>query len=62
LLPKLIGEVKAREYLLIDKNMTGYEAIGLGLAVAVADNPMAEATALAERLEISRDGSGRRIP
>jgi len=46
LLPKLIGESKAREYLLTGKDITPEAALELGLAVEVADEPIESARSL----------------
>lgn len=43
LLPRLIGESKAREYLLTGKDITPDDAIDLGLAVEIVDDPKAAA-------------------
>lgn len=43
LLPRLIGEAKAREYLLTGKDITPDEAVDLGLAVDVTDDPVERA-------------------
>ena len=40
LLPRLIGEAKAREYLLTGKDITPEAAVQLGLAVEVTDEPL----------------------
>lgn len=40
LLPRLIGEAKAREYLLTGKDITPEDAVELGLAVDVVDDPL----------------------
>lgn len=43
LLPRLIGEAKAREYLLTGKDITPEAAVDLGLAVEITDDPLAAA-------------------
>jgi enoyl-CoA hydratase/carnithine racemase len=48
LLPRLIGESKAKEYLLTGKDITPEAAVDLGLAVEEADDPLASARALGE--------------
>jgi len=48
LLPRLIGESKAREYLLTGKNITPEDAIELGLAADVTPDPEAGAREFAE--------------
>jgi len=48
LLPKLIGESKAREYLLTGKKITPEEADDLGLVSGVADDVVAAARGFAE--------------
>lgn len=50
LLPRLIGESKAKEYLLTGKDITSAEAVDLGLAVQEAEDPLAEARDLAEEI------------
>ena len=50
LLPRLIGESKAKEYLLTGKDITPGDAVDLGLAVESADDPLERATALARDL------------
>ena len=50
LLPRLIGEAKAKEYLLTGKDITPEDAVDLGLAVDVADEPVEHAAELADDL------------
>jgi len=50
LLPRLIGESKAREYLLRGVDIPPQEAVDVGLATGVAEDPLAEARSLAEEL------------
>ncbi|ELY50460.1 enoyl-CoA hydratase/isomerase family protein [Natronolimnohabitans innermongolicus] len=50
LLPRLIGEAKAKEYLLTGKDITPEDAVDLGLAVELADDPVGASRALAEDL------------
>lgn len=50
LLPRLIGEAKAREYLLTGDDITAEDAVDLGLAVEATDDPLEAADDLAERL------------
>lgn len=48
LLPRLIGEAKAREYLLTGKDITPEDAVSLGLAVDIVDDPLESARGFAE--------------
>lgn len=48
LLPRLIGESKAREYVLTGKDITPEDAAELGLAADVTSNPVAAAREFAE--------------
>lgn len=50
LLPRLIGEAKAREYLLTGKDITPDDAVDLGLAIGVTDDPMDAARGFAEEV------------
>jgi len=50
LLPRLIGESKAREYLLRGVDIPPEEAVDVGLATSVAEDPLAEARELAGEL------------
>lgn len=50
LLPRLIGEAKAREYLLTGRDITPEDAVDLGLAVEVTDEPDVVARDLAVEL------------
>jgi enoyl-CoA hydratase/carnithine racemase len=50
LLPRLIGESKAREYLLTGRDITPEDAVDIGLAVERAEDALAAATALAEEI------------
>ncbi|MFC7157112.1 enoyl-CoA hydratase/isomerase family protein [Halomarina halobia] len=50
LLPRLIGESKAKEYLLTGRDITPEDAVELGLAVEIADDPLAAARAFAEEI------------
>ena len=50
LLPRLVGEAKAREYLLTGRDITPADAVDLGLAVEVADDPEAAARDLATEI------------
>lgn len=50
LLPRLIGESKAREYLLTGRDITPDDAVELGLAVESRDDPLSAATELAREL------------
>ncbi len=50
LLPRLVGEAKAREYLLTGRDITPEDCVDLGLAVERREDPLAGATALAEEI------------
>jgi enoyl-CoA hydratase/carnithine racemase len=50
LLPRLVGEAKAREYLLTGRDITPEAALDLGLAVEVVDDTMKAARDLATEL------------
>lgn len=50
LLPRLIGESKAREYLLTGMDIDAEEALDVGLAVDAVENPLATARSLADDL------------
>lgn len=50
LLPRLIGEAKAKEYLLTGKDMDAETAADLGLVAEVTSEPVAAARAIAERI------------
>ena len=50
LLPRLIGESKAREYLLTGRDISPKEAVDLGLAIEQADDPLRAARDLADEL------------
>lgn len=50
LLPRLIGEAKAREYLLTGADIDAEEAVDVGLAVEVAEDALARARSLGEEL------------
>lgn len=50
LLPRLIGEAKAREYLLTGRDITPEDAVDLGLAVEMADDALVGARDLADEL------------
>lgn len=47
LLPRLIGEAKAKEYLLTGKDIAAGDAVELGLAVEIAAEPLSSARELA---------------
>jgi enoyl-CoA hydratase/carnithine racemase len=50
LLPRLIGESKAKEYLLTGKDIVPEDAVELGLAIDAADDPVDRALELASEL------------
>jgi enoyl-CoA hydratase/carnithine racemase len=50
LLPRLVGEAKAREYLLTGRDITPEDAVEMGLAVEEADDALAGATDLAAEI------------
>lgn len=50
LLPRLIGGAKAKEYLLTGRDIEPEDAVELGLAVEIADEPVESAYELAEEL------------
>ena len=50
LLPRLVGESKAREYLLTGRDIDPADAVEIGLAVEVAEDPLAAAHALAAEI------------
>lgn len=50
LLPRLVGESKAREYLLTGRDITPEDAVDIGLAVERADDALAAAAALAAEI------------
>ena len=49
-LPELVGRDVAKELALTGREVTGAEAVQLGLATRVAEDPLAEATALAREI------------
>ena len=50
LLPRLIGEAKAKEYLLTGADIPAEEAVEVGLAVSIDDDPLAAARSFADDL------------
>ena len=50
LLPRLVGESKAREYLLTGRDIEPADAVDIGLAVECADDPLAAAGDLAAEI------------
>lgn len=50
LLPRLIGEAKAREYLLTGRDITPEAAVDIGLAVEASPDPLEAATDLAREI------------
>jgi enoyl-CoA hydratase/carnithine racemase len=50
LLPKLIGESQAKEYLLTGRDMSAQEAVDTGLAIKQSENPLAAAREIAAEI------------
>lgn len=50
LLPRLIGEAQAKEYLLTGKDITSSEAVEMGLAMRTVADPLSESLALAAEI------------
>lgn len=50
LLPRLIGESRAREYLLTGRDIPAEEALEVGLAASLTEDPLDEAMSFAENL------------
>jgi enoyl-CoA hydratase/carnithine racemase len=50
LLPRLIGESAAKQYLLTGRDIDADDAVDLGLAITQTDDPVAEAHELGEEL------------
>lgn len=50
ILPRIVGEAKARELLFLDTKLSAQDALALGLVTQVVDNPVEVATQLATKL------------
>ena len=60
-LPRIVGEAKARELLFLDTKVSAEQALELGLVTSVVDDPVAEAEKLAARFATGPSAAFREI-